>query len=309
MKITAGFISYEKDTYKYLNIFLPSLLKALDKVGDYKLFCVDNSVNDFSNLNYIQEKYPQIEILSSGKNLGFSKAYNLILEKSNEDKADYFFIINPDTYLYEDSIYHLLQSMEKDANLGAVSPRILQWSFPSLKTPKLVDSLGIVMKPGLYFTDKGQGDNVDKALKDKNKHIIGISGAAGIYRMSALNKVKENNKYFDENMFMYKEDADLAYRLFLQGYTAKTVNSAYIYHDRTTKKQKLRSAKSKFARKMSFLNQHIIYVKYFRLQNLNNKLKILTRALLMFFYVLLKERFQLKNYLKLAKNLKNIVKY
>jgi len=127
--------------------------------------------------------------------------------------------------------------------------------------------------------------------------------------MSALNKVKEDGKYFDENMFMYKEDADLAYRLFLQGYGAKIVDKSFIYHDRTTKKQNNRSLKSKFARKMSFLNQHIIYIKYFRLQNLNNKIKILIRVLLMFFYILLKERFQLKNYLKLTKNLKNIVKY
>jgi GT2 family glycosyltransferase len=309
MKIAAGFICYEKDTYKYLAIFLPSLLKALDKIGDYNLFCVDNSVNDFSNLNYIRENYPQIEILSSGKNLGFSKAYNIILEKSNNYKADYFFIINPDTYLEEDSIYYLLQNIQEDTNLGAVSPSILQWDFPNLKKPKLVDSLGIILKPGLRFIDKGQNVNLSQALKDKNKDIIGISGAAGLYRMSALNKVKENNKYFDENMFMYKEDVDLAYRLFLQGYSAKTVDNSFIYHDRTTKKQNNRALKSKFARKMSFLNQHIIYIKYFRLQNLNNKIKILMRILLMFFYVLLKEKFQLKNYLKLTKNLKNIVKY
>jgi GT2 family glycosyltransferase len=309
MRIAAGFISYEKDTYKYLKFFLPSLIKALDKVGDYKLFCIDNSIDDLSNLNYIQEKYPQIEILSSGENLGFSKAYNIIIRKSDKYKADYFFIINPDTYLEEDSVYHLLKIMEEDANLGALSPQILQWNFPSLKRSNIIDSQGIVLKPGLHFIDKGQGDSLDKALKDKNKHIIGTSGAAGLYRMSALNKAKENDKYFDENMFMYKEDADLAYRLFLKGYSAKTVNKSFIYHDRSTKKEKNRSNKSKFAREMSFLNQHIIYIKYFRLQSLNNKIKILTRALLMFFYALFKERFQLKNYLKLAKNFKNIIKY
>jgi|AntRauTorcE11897_2_1112592.scaffolds.fasta_scaffold22664_2 GT2 family glycosyltransferase len=309
MKIAAGFIAYEKDTYKYLNIFLPSLVKALDKVGDYKLFCVDNSVNDFSNLNYLKEKYPQIEILSSGKNLGFSKAYNIILEESNEHEADYFFIINPDTYLEEDSIYNLIEALERKANLGAVSPIILEWKFPSLKRSELVDSLGIVLKPGLHFIDKGQGTSLDKALKDKNNHIIGISGAAGLYRMSALNKVKEKNKYFDENMFMYKEDADLAYRLFLQGYGAETVDSSYIYHDRTTKKEKNRASKSKFARKMSFLNQHIIYIKYYKLQNSKNKIKIVIKSILMFFYVLIKERFQIKNYFKLLKKLKNIVKY
>ncbi|MFP4514486.1 MAG: glycosyltransferase [Parcubacteria group bacterium] len=308
MKIAAGFISYEKDTYKYLDIFLPSLIKALDKVGDYKLFCVDNSVNDLSNLNYIQEKYPQIEILSSGKNLGFSKAYNIILEKTNNLKADYFLIINPDTYLEEDSISQLLSAIKKRGSLGAVSPIILKWNFPYLNRSKLVDSLGIVLKPGLRFIDKGQGVNLDEALKDNNNHIIGTSGAAGIYRMSALNKVKKDNKYFDENMFMYKEDADLAYRLFLRGYSAETVNNAYIYHDRTTKKEKSRAKKSKFARKMSFLNQHIIYIKYFKLQSFYNKTLISFKVILMFFYVLFKERFQLNNYFKLIKNYRKIAK-
>jgi GT2 family glycosyltransferase len=309
MKIAAGFISYEEDTYKYLSIFLPSLVKALERLGDYKLFCVDNSVNDLSNLDYIKKEYPQVEILSSGENLGFAKAYNLILDKSNEYKADYFFIINPDTYLQEESIYQLLQAMERDSSLSAVSPIILQWNFPSLEIPNLVDSLGIVLKPGLHFIDKGQAENLSSALKLKNQNIIGISGAAGLYRMSALNKVKEDNKYFDENMFMYKEDADLAYRLFLAGYSAKTTLKSYIYHDRTTKKQKNRSNKSRFARKMSFLNQHIIYIKYFRLQNLSNKIKIIIRVIAMFLYALLKERFQLGNYIYLVKHCNNIRKY
>jgi len=309
MKISAGFVSYEKDTYKYLNIFLPSLVKALEKLGEYKLFCVDNSVKDLSNLDYIQKEYPQIEILSSGENLGFAKAYNLILNKTNEYKADYFFIINPDTYLQEDSIYQLIHAMEKDASLSAVSPVILQWNFPSLEKSSLVDSLGIVLMPGLQFIDKGQGQSLSSSLNLKNQNIIGISGAAGLYRMSALNKVKENHNYFDENMFMYKEDADLAYRLFLAGYSAKTVLKSFIYHDRTTKKQKNRSNKSRFARKMSFLNQHIIYIKYFKLQNLSNKIKIVIKIVVMFIYILWKERFQLNNYIYLAKYSNNIRKY
>ncbi len=63
--------------------------------------------------------------------------------------------------------------------------------------------------------------------------ILGPSGAAGVYRLSGLEKIKVNNQYFDELMFMYKEDCDLDYRLFLAGYKSLYVSEAVIYHDRT----------------------------------------------------------------------------
>ena len=309
MKIAVGFITYEKDTYKYLSIFLPSLIKSLDKIGDYKIFCVDNSVKDLDNLNYIRDNYQQIEVLSSGQNLGFSKAYNLMFAKSSEYGAKHFLIINPDTYLEEDACNLLVKEIEMDSSLGSVSPLILSWDFLNSRKTNIIDSLGISLKPGLRFIDLAQGDSLDSFSKIAKLNILGISGAAGLYRMSALEKAKEKGQYFDENIFMYKEDADLAYRLFLKGYTSKTVENSRIYHDRTVSKKLKRKEKSKFARKMSFLGQHIIYIKYFRLQNTYNKMLICKRILLMFVYVLFKERFQLYNYLRLIKNYKNIIKY
>jgi len=317
MKIVAGFITYEKETYKYLNIFIPSLIKALRYVDDFKIIAVDNSEDSKENYNYIKGNYPEIEIIAAGKNIGFSRAYNKMIEKSKKWSADYFFIINPDTYITENSVYKLLQTIENDGNLGSVSPLLVKWDFINNKSDNCIDSLGIQLKPGLHFKDLGQAQELSELNKFKNYSIMGISGAAGLYRMKALESVEEESGYFDENMFMYKEDADLAYRLFLQGYSAKTNTLAVIYHDRSAG-LKIKSSflplisrghKSKFARKCSFLNQHIIYYKYFNLQNLKTKIIIIKRILLMFAYVVIKERFQLSNYIKFFRKRKKIKKY
>lgn len=119
------------------------------------------------------------------------------------------------------------------------------------------------MKPGLRFVDAGQGEP-DKGQYD-DINILGPSGAAAMYRLEALEKAEQNGQYFDELMFMYKEDCDLAYRLKLAGYKSKCAPDAIIYHDRTARAKgegnlKVffnRGNKSQQIKKWSFLNQQI----------------------------------------------------
>ena len=117
-------------------------------------------------------------------------------------------------------------------------------------------------------------------------------------------------------MFMYKEDCDLAYRLYLVGFKSFYVNDSTIYHDRTASSEgrgilKLvlnRRNRNKKIKKWSFLNQHIIFLKFWRLQSFFNKIIILWFTLKMFFFVLVFERYLLKQYLKIFK-IRNKIKY
>ena len=55
-----------------------------------KLYLVDNSSQNLLE-NYF--KHPEIEYLFNGKNIGFGKAHNLILDKIN---SKFHLILNPD---------------------------------------------------------------------------------------------------------------------------------------------------------------------------------------------------------------------
>ncbi len=307
MKIAVGFITYNDHTAKYLSYFLPSLKQSLEFSKDFFVLVVDNSDQDYlKNQQYIQNNFPEIKYYRAEKNLGYGRAYNLMIKQAKEAGADYFLVINPDVILDAEAVKLMVEALKKDY-LGSVAPKILQWNFPQLDSTGKIDTLGIIMKSGLRFVDKGQGQKEGR-VKERGT-ILGPSGACGLYSLKALEMVKENDQYFDEQFFLYKEDCDLAYRLFLAGFKSITVYEARVYHDRSlvAKNSKFllafqgRKKKGRFGKEQSFLNQHLLYIKYWKLQNGKNKCKIIFRAVSMFLFAVVKENFLLQQYKNLFK--------
>ena len=323
MRLAIGIIAYNNSSSPYLPFFLPSLKEAMDNssFSSFRLFVCDNSdlentenkelVDDFLSKN---QNFP-LNYIAVKNNLGFSAAYNLMISEAASDGADYFLVINPDTLIDSGAIEKMKTVLESDSTLASVAPKILSWDFKNKKLGEKIDSLGIAMLPGLKFIDLGQGEEASSySLKDSS--ILGPSGAGGLFKMKALLAVAEERsgkiQYFDERFFMYKEDCDLAYRLFLSGYASQTVPSAVIYHDRTASSmgqgfRKIllnRAFKSRQVRTWSFLNQHLLYGKFWSKQNFLARIIILRRVFSYLLFSLIFERFLLKQYPILLKLLK-----
>jgi GT2 family glycosyltransferase len=316
MKLAVGFLTYNEVTAGYLTEFLQSLEAALQfwEPNDYQVYALDNSSPDQAenrlalehfNQGRIQNYVPRrpVEYLSYGQNLGFSRAYNILIQLAQQSGAEYFLVINPDTVLAPAAIKQLVDALDNDGALGSAAPKILRWDYAQRRLTTIIDSLGLVLKPGLHFIDAGQGQEDDPAREAPD--ILGPSGAAGLFRLSALLAVAgPAGHYFDERFFMYKEDCDLAYRLFLAGYNSQLVPGALIYHDRTAAAVggswrsylRGRSQKSRLIRAWSFKNQHLIYLKYWKNQNFVNKILVIYRSLGMLFFSLMLEQFLLKEY-------------
>lgn len=296
-KIWVGFIAYGETTLKYLPSFLESL-EAQTGV-ELKVVAVDNTEGDSSNLKYLKSR-PEVEVIASGKNLGFGKAYNLMISRAVAAGADYFFVTNPDVIFEPGALKELAAALAADERLASACPKLRRWDFAAGKKTEFIDSCGLQLLPGLRFIDAGQGET-DRGQCDEVK-IIGSSGAAALFRISALKEVSDEHGYFDERMFMYKEDCDLAYRLFLKGYGAKCVPAAIGYHDRTAAAEgkgwlaqiSARTAKSRQVRLWSFSNQQLVYKKHWASQNLQGKLAIIYQEAKAATFALLFERFLLK---------------
>lgn len=313
MKIAIGFITYNTDSAKYLPYFLDSLFKALESFSreDVLVLARDNSDEpDNYNREYIEGVFNKEEELIkfrwSGENVGFAKSYNIMIDEADKFGADLFLMINPDTVVAPDSIAKLVSAINSNKMLGSVAPKILRWDFTNLKLTNQIDTCGLMLDRGLTFTDIGQGMIDNGQFYDVS--ILGPSGAAGLFRMSALNQIKEKTGYLDERMFMYKEDCDLAYRLFLAGFSSMLVPEALIYHDRTASSLgkgflaslKNRSNKSRAVRSWSFLNQHLLFIKFWSRESFNGRVKILIKILFFVVFALFKEPFLLKNYPKIS---------
>ncbi len=318
MKLAVGFITYNQASAAYLESFLPSLKLANEFLPstDYRLMAFDNSDPD-NNINRLTLEFfshrsgLMIDYLTEGKNIGFGSAYNRLLNKADKLGAKYFLVINPDTILSKDAIKLMLAALEADKELAAVSPKILRWNFKNNLKTKQIDSCGLILRSGLRFADLGQGET-DEGQHDGAK-IIGPSGAAGMYRLSALKKIKQGNDYFDPKFFMYKEDCDLAYRLQAANLKSSLVPAAIIYHDRTVAAYdrgivavlRNRRRLSRQVRAWSFRNQHLLFVKHFKNENFVSQTVIFIRVILLLFFSLILEQFNLKQYPQILKALKS----
>jgi len=123
-----------------------------------------------------------------------------------------------------------------------------------------------------------------------------------LYRAEALERVAyrcRNGRveYFDELMFMYKEDADLSYRLQLAGYSCRYTPDAIAFHDRTTRKVgsgfkgiwATRKSGGAQNRAHSFANHLILVTRYFTQHSLRVKMWTLWRETMHIGFVFLCE--------------------
>lgn len=322
-KVVIGGILYDNndgkyETSKYLSYYLESI-----KNQDYQnieVILFDNSEKkDNENTIFIKEKFPEIKIIKSNKNIGYAKANNKLIEEARKLGADYYMASNIDMIYEPNVVSKLVQSVMKTPQIASVTCKIKRWDFSRCNSDdkgktNFIDTVGITATKEHRFIDRGQGE-IDHGQYDSEEEIFGTSGAAALYKISALNDVafvKENGnkEYFDELMFMYKEDVDLAYRLQWAGYKSMYTPEAVIYHDRSVKSRgkgalatmKGRKGRDKKFREWSWLNHHIILQKYLDGSHSNNiKWKTFLYEIKTFCYILLFEPYLIKQWLKLFK--------
>lgn len=272
MRLYVGFITYGESTAKYLPYFLPSLKNQIFK--DFKILAVDNSqTQENKNSSYIKNNYPEIDLKWAGENLGFAKAFNLMIRQAVANGVEYFLALNPDMILEADVINGLMTVAQSEARIAAVQPKILKWNFENNTKTSQVDSYGVICDRKFRFRDRGQGQQ-DKISGGGSEEIFGFTGAAVLLNLRALLDVvfdnEKNFEYFDELMFMYKEDCDLSLRLRLAGWKIMLAREAVVYHDRTASRVgdsiwqiiKNRRGKRRQIKEWSFWGQWVIVLKF-----------------------------------------------
>lgn len=280
-KITIGILSYYDK--QYLEQTLPVLLDQDYK--NYQIIICDNTP-DSTNTKWLQQTYPQIKLLTPKENLGFSKGHNLIIKNAIQNQSQYYLCFNSDIYPTKNYLSELLKPFKNNKQLAAVTPKILTWrNFPNQPTkqnPKnsTYDSTGLLVNKFHIFKERGFTQNANKKIFSKN--VWGFSGASPLLSIEALQDTQiAPNEYFDNDMFMYKEDIDLSYRLRWAGYQIQYQPTAISWHNRTAKSPKLtqqvqkRKKRKEYIRQHSFLNHlQLIYKNWD--QNFSLQIKICT---------------------------------
>lgn len=170
------------------------------------------------SVEMIQQKFPNINLIASEKNLGFSKGNNLGIKES---KGEYILLLNPDTLVEEDTFEKVVRFMDEHQNAGGLGVKMIDGkgqflpeSKRGLPTPKVAfyKMFGLSQ---LFPKSKEFGHYHLTFLDPNETHEVDVlSGAFMLMRKKTLDKVG----LLDETFFMYGEDIDLSYRIQLGGY-------------------------------------------------------------------------------------------
>ncbi|GEN74955.1 glycosyltransferase family 2 protein [Chryseobacterium hagamense] len=85
---------------------------------------IDNGSTDGTQ-EYIAGYFPEVELIRSKENLGFGKANNIGIEQAYRNGADFFYLMNQDAWIYENSLEKLLEvyhSYPDKKEIGILSP-------------------------------------------------------------------------------------------------------------------------------------------------------------------------------------------
>ena len=209
---------------KYLEALMASVFAQTFK--DFEILVIDNGSSD-GTVAFFEKNYPQIKLIKNQKNLGFAKGHNLGIDQS---QSDYVLILNQDVILEPDFLAQLVEFMDKDKKAALVGGKLLK--LKDKKKTKIIDSVGQKIFRTHQVVEMGTGEE-DHGQYDKSSQVFGVSATIPLYRRLALEDVKIDKEYFDEDFFSYKEDVDLNYRLRLYGWEIWYWPQAIAYHNRS----------------------------------------------------------------------------
>lgn len=197
--------------------FMEPCLSSLSKqtYKNFHILVVDNASSDGS-IEYMEENYPDIELIKLQKNYGFSKAVNIGIQHS---RTPYVILLNNDTTVDTRYVEEMVKAIEKSPKIFSVSSKMIQ-----MYHPELIDSAGDLYTLLGWGVCRGCGRPVSNY--QKYDEIFTACAGAAIYRRSVFDEIG----YFDENHFAYLEDIDIGYRARIYGYYNMYCPTALVYH-------------------------------------------------------------------------------
>jgi GT2 family glycosyltransferase len=188
---------------------------------------VDNASSDRSR-EIVRRQASNVRLIALPENAGFAAAINAGIEATS---GRYLLSLNPDCRLAPDFAATLTRRLDARPDVGSAAGRIYRAEGADLLPTPRLDSTGIVFTPSGRHFDRGSEEEADGRYVDEEE-VAGTTAAAGFYRREALASAKISTGYFDSDFFVYREDADLAWRLAKLGWKCLYVPGARAWHRR-----------------------------------------------------------------------------
>lgn len=225
MNVSILIVNYNtKDLLKQLLI---SIRENVRKVS-FEVIVVDNNSNDGS-CELIKNRFSDVNLIINESNVGFSKANN---QAAKLAKGKYLLFLNSDTIICENALERMVAFLEKEESTAVVGCKLLNKDnslqrscgiFPNLQTEFYFRTfLNRVFPTSKIFGSFKLGSWDYSSISQ----VDWVSGACLMIRKKIFDEIGG----FDEQLYMYYEDADLCLRVKKLGLKIYFIPDAYLYH-------------------------------------------------------------------------------
>lgn len=230
-----------------VNYNVKALLKnALDSLCDeakhlpLEVIVIDNNSTDGSP--EMLSSYPKdpldLRYVTSEVNLGFVGGSNAGARMS---RGKYLVFLNPDTIVLPGSLAALASFLEGHREVGIAGPKIVygngkpQVSYGPV--PSVVGALADVFQLNRLLPPNSEDNSLGKSADGAAQRVGWVSGACLIISSTLFQELHG----FDENIFMYSEDADLCTRTRARGKEVVYFEGSKIIHFHAKSSRKVRA--------------------------------------------------------------------
>ncbi|MDP2432802.1 MAG: glycosyltransferase family 2 protein [Pseudomonadota bacterium] len=187
---------------------------------NYLAVVVDNGSFDES-VEAIRTAYPHIQIIETGRNLGYAGGNNVGMQWAINQSADYILLLNNDTVVDAGLLDEYVKCAENRLDGALFSAKIFYFNRPTVLWNAGSDWLPL---QGCHATRGSQKQ--DDGSFDQVCETAYANGCAFFARADVLREVG----FFDESFFLIYEETDLSYRVKKAGYKIYYVPTAKLWH-------------------------------------------------------------------------------
>lgn len=198
-------------------------LASVTKIAytNFHVIVVDNGSGDDS-ASAIRSAFPEVEIIETGKNLGYAGGNNVGIRRALDLGADYVLLLNNDTVVDPNLVSELVAAAVAHPEGGVFSAKIFYHAEPD----RLWYAGAVWLADSEHFQHVGIGEIDDGNTYSEIVETDYASGCALFIRADVVKQIG----LMDPRFFLTYEESDWCYRARAAGYKILFVPTAKLWH-------------------------------------------------------------------------------
>jgi GT2 family glycosyltransferase len=182
---------------------------------DLPIVIVDNGSDDGS-AETLEREFREVSVIRLNENRGFAGGVNYAIPRID---TKYIALLNNDMRVPHGWLDQPLRLLRTSPALGCVGATVRSWDGTVVEFEgRLEDAFGISCPPSV------EGSLADRPTPDRP--TLFVSGGAMVFDREAAEEIGG----FDESFFLYQEDVDFCWRLWLVGRGSFLSSQAVVFH-------------------------------------------------------------------------------